>query len=480
MLYDNQKTIRQIAKIKKNGRYPVGTILVAAIALLFGVPHTSHADCKTYYVSPTGKWSNTGAIDSPMVNIWSAAKKLQPCDTLYLRGGIYQQFAIYVGNSGTADAPINIRAYPNESPIFDGTGLNITEYTHFFALGGQYIKLSGLELRNGGMGVRIFGKHNTVSNMNIHHVQAHGIITSGDFSTIENNTVSQAVLQNSDESLTMRGLTRTVTWACALGAYIDRNKYGIIKNLIMRGNTVHDSWGEGIHTFQVDGALVENNIVYNTWATNYYIASSYNVLFRNNLGYYTPDNATGKISSALFLADEASLNPNSANNVIINNIFYNAEVRAFPWSMRTGEGLTNVLFANNTIVNGTLLTGNYAKASVIKNNIIFRNDGGILSKIPYKDGLTFSNNLWSMTPPPNAQGAGDVISDPKFITPIKPFSITIGGEIKRADFALSSTSPAVGKGAEVYSVTSNYLVTSPKVLDIGAYITTPPFSYNSQ
>jgi hypothetical protein len=472
MLYSNQKSLRCIVNNRKRGHLQVASILFAATASLLSAPHTTHAECNTYYVSTNGNDANPGSITKPMLSIHQAAKKLAPCDTLYVRGGIYKQFGIWVSNNGTESAPIRILAYPNEYPILDGTGLTMQKYSDFIDLPGQYIILSGLELRNGKRGVWIIGNHNTVSNMNIHDVQQQGIFTTADFSTIENNTVSFTALENRDSP--------NKSWAFGIGSFLGYDKSDIVNNMIIRGNTIHDIWGEGIQTFQSDGAIVENNIVYDCWARNYYITASYNLLFRNNLAYNTPNNAVGRRSEGITFADEAPLNPVSSNNIIINNMFYNADFNAYSWTIIPGTGLTNVLIANNTIVNGKLMTGKINKTSVFQNNIFYRNDGGEVASVPNSDGLTFNNNLWSSPPPPNVSGNGDTIGDPKLaLTDVAiPARSAIPGQFTTANFALPFDSAVIGKGKAVYAVNNNWLVTSKSIaINIGAYTSNPPISY---
>jgi hypothetical protein len=46
-------------------------------------------------------------------------RQLKAGDTLYLRGGIYYE-SVYLTQSGTAQSPIVIAAYPGELPVLDG------------------------------------------------------------------------------------------------------------------------------------------------------------------------------------------------------------------------------------------------------------------------------------------------------------------------------------------------------------------------
>jgi parallel beta-helix repeat protein len=475
MLYRNSKTINHIVKNNKNGHLPVATIVIAAVASLLGVPPVAQAACNTYYVSTTGQDTNSGDIAHPWLSIYYSANKLAPCDTLYVRGGTYSQAKIWVSKSGTATQPIKIMAYPNEFPILDlsGSSLVMGQYDAFITLGGQYIQLSGFELRNGIQGVNLYGPNNQVANMNVHHMSGNGITAMGDFSIVENNTVWLTGLAKYNALLT----GTTLNWGTGITAARDPIN-GITDHAILRGNTVHDHYGEGLSTYEANGTIIENNTVYNNWAQNTYISDSSNVIFRNNLVYNTPNNGLIKggtlLPSGVLLGDEVSSKPRSTNNIVVNNMFLNADIVAFQWTQVPGSGLVNALIANNTIINGTIKTGTINQGSTIQNNIFFTNKGIMLANIPTRSGLKLSNNLWSANPPPNAMGTGDVLDNPKLAL----VGVVQPGQLTKCYFAVSSSSPAIGKGAAIYGITDDYLITSKSaVLNIGAYLANPPIQY---
>ena len=90
-------------------------------SVVYTLSSTSTAG-NSYYMSTTGSDSNTGSITSPWKTIASASAKLKPGDTLYVRGGTYTGQGGYIWNSvsGTSTAPITLKAYPGETPVFDG------------------------------------------------------------------------------------------------------------------------------------------------------------------------------------------------------------------------------------------------------------------------------------------------------------------------------------------------------------------------
>jgi hypothetical protein len=77
-------------------------------------------DGSRYFVDPaSGADSNDGSVAEPWRTMQFAVGRLDPGDTLYLRGGVYFE-TVYLTRSGTAESPITISAYPGELPILDG------------------------------------------------------------------------------------------------------------------------------------------------------------------------------------------------------------------------------------------------------------------------------------------------------------------------------------------------------------------------
>ncbi len=445
--------------------HPSSFATIVFFSIFFTISHTTQA-CNTYYVSTTGSDSNPGSIDQPWLTIQkAAATSLKPCDTVYVRGGVYTDYNL-IFPSGTKRQPITISAYPGESPVLDGTGLNIDQWTAFFNLLGSYIQVSGFELRNGGVGVYLHGPHNTVSNMNIHGVLQNGILAKGDYSVVKNNTVSYAS-QSFRQNLTSYGSS---------GISSARDPVdGITDSAILEGNTVFAVWGEGLSAYEANGTIIDGNTIYDNLASNTYISDASNVIFRDNLVYTTSlsNSLFGNPAPLLSLADELTSKPRSSNNVIINNMFLNGNVSAFSWTLVSGSGLTSAVIANNTLVNGQLATGPINTASFIENNIVYRNDGEVLGNPAPSTGITFSHNLWSPSPPWNASGNGDIIADPK----LSLAGAVESGQVTQNYFLISSNSPAISKGIAINAVTDNYLVTNNGPINIGAYITKPPFKY---
>jgi hypothetical protein len=325
---------------------------------------------------------------------------------------------------------------------------------------GSHIVMSGFEVKNTipdnhAAGVRLEGHHNTISGFDVHHTFQNGVLVRGDYGIVEDSKVWQASRNNVDGS-------SPTGWASGLSVARDPVD-GITDHAIMRRNTVYNNWGEGFSTFEANGTLMEDCIVYDNWQVNVYISDARNVIFQRNLVYNTPDNAVGRQGGGLWLADEVASKPRSENNAVINNLFLDTgSASLFGWTIVSGSGLTNALFANNTLVNTSVETGSINSSTRIINNI-FTGGGGV----PSAAGITFSNNLWQGTRPANAVGAGDVLGDPLLVA---TGAVTPGG-LSPNYFRLSSAaSPAINKATVLSAVTEDYFRTTRGTSpDIGAH-----------
>ena len=72
-----------------------------------------------YVSSERGEDSNPGTRDKPLATFQAAVSKLQPGDTLFVRGGTYRETVTFP-RSGTAEKPITVKAYAGEKVIVTG------------------------------------------------------------------------------------------------------------------------------------------------------------------------------------------------------------------------------------------------------------------------------------------------------------------------------------------------------------------------
>ena len=89
------------------------TIITAVVVIAGG------AQAADFYVGPAGDDTHPGTEAQPLATIQAAVNKLQPGDTLLIRGGTYRETVTFP-RSGTADKPITLKPYRDEKVIVSG------------------------------------------------------------------------------------------------------------------------------------------------------------------------------------------------------------------------------------------------------------------------------------------------------------------------------------------------------------------------
>jgi hypothetical protein len=120
---------------------------------------------ETYYVSPDGNDNYSGSRDNPFASIQEGHDRVQPGDTLYLRGGTYYPSArTNFTKDGGTDSYYVVLSFPGELPIIDGENIpdgniNHGSTTTWAFNNANYWKIIGpIKLTNGrGAGVYIEG-----------------------------------------------------------------------------------------------------------------------------------------------------------------------------------------------------------------------------------------------------------------------------------------------------------------------------------
>jgi parallel beta-helix repeat protein len=442
-------------------------ILVCLLCIMFSF-QTSYA--YTYYVATNGLDTRTPTearnISTPWRTLAASVNKLAAGDILLVRGGTYIE-KVWLNNSGTASLPITVSAYTGEFPVIDGNGtLPVGDWDGLLGLRGNYLHVSGLEVRNTiagnhAVGVYLIGHDNTISGLNVHNIYYNGILINGDNCIVEDCQLWESCRVNLNGTQT--------SWPSGLTAARD-GVDGITSNAIMRRNIVHNNWGEGFSTYQANGTIMRDNTVYDNWAMNIYVSDATNVTVERNIVYNTTSySPRGGVLHGITLADEISNGgtiPHSANMTIINNFLYRATISAHSWNEAAAGpvGLTNVRIAYNTVVNGTLSTAaSNNTGSQIRNNIFTISTG---HSVPTSTGITFSNNAWAATPPSTAAGTGDYVGNAQ----VAQTGPTGPGTLTTNFFKISSTSPVINHGIAMSGITTDYFgITRSNPPDIGGH-----------
>jgi len=399
-------------KMGRQTVHPLALSSIMLIVLLTGAIWSPlAATAATYYVATTGNDANPGTQAQPFRTIRKGLTVLRAGDTLYLRGGTYNE-GINAQNqtvpSGTSwSNAVTIAGYPGEdATLRDGINLyvptGLLQYVIFdnFILDGrpysalgpglQHIRFQNSEVKNNsgsGVGGGFQDRYLEYINLHVHH----------------------------------NGTDR-----------LDHGFYVCTKNTIIRDCDIHDNTGYGLQFFDSgnlhcgdDSAIYNNKIHHNHGDGGATINYSDNMQFYNNL-IYNNDNYGASFSYG-----------NSDNVQIYNNTIYNNGGSAL------GLG-SNCHGCESALTNAK-----------VRNNIFYghpfdgvRLEGGTT-------GVTYSNNLCS-----SLQNGCTVTGAPMFTNP--------GG----FDFTLQAGSPAIDAGISLSTVPTDFSGisrTQGTGYDIGAY-----------
>jgi hypothetical protein len=415
------------------------------------------ANAQTYYISPAGDDDNAGTIDAPWATFAKAETILGPGDTLYVRGGTYSEWLRLNTNSGTPTEPIVYMEYPGESVVIDGRDSLVTSggaYGLIHSGWMSYIYFYGFEIKNSNATGIYLGTGCLASGLTIHDCSGSGAIANGDSSIVENCHIYNVGMANYNGHIDSLNGDDDISpaWSPALMACRgsptgkDTTDYAII-----RGNVVHDAWGEGIDAFEARYATIEDNIVYDVYAVNLYLSDGGGHKVRRNLLYATKE-MPGRVKNnkpprgvGIYIYDERWSMTHLADT-ITNNMVMNTGRCLY-----IGEQSTGTLVANNTFVNSTYYANieiwspsynyNFVNNIIIQENSLpcvgFIEPGNVVS--------TFSCNLWSKGPHSSAMGTDDVVGDPL----LTKSGDATAGNLDSTYFMLSAGSPAIDAGTDV-------------------------------
>jgi hypothetical protein len=421
------------------------------------------------YVATNGSNNNSGTINKPLASIQEAINRAKAGDIIYLRGGVYKPTQqIWMGQSGKANARIVLQSYPGEKATIDGSaiaGIN-DDITNILAIGGQYIDVKGLEVRNSpSVGILTWrAKNIRILNNNVHHTQGTGIgmYESSDM-TANGNAVYRSNLANQKRNM-------KVIWGQGISS-------GRSTRVSVNQNRVYENYGEGIGCFLTSSCSATNNIVYDNYSVEMYLDNATNSLFARNLIYNTGNSGFFRNydgiwtpASGIQMANEAYETSNPLNyNSVRNNIVINSSDGFAYGNYQNGGGLKNTQILNNTFYGETNQLLSLArdaghKNSLFANNIFYQTNNKPMTLIDGSvSGIRFTDNLWfGGTPDKAVTSPQDIFANPLFVN---------GGGFKASDYKLKAASPAIDKGKTLSEVPFDYFGTKRPVngaYDIGA------------
>lgn len=382
------------------------TKIYFAVLLLSACLFTGQANVR--YLAANGSDSAGGLQASPWLTISHAVSQLQAGDTLYVRGGIYDEGEIWIrqryGMGGSNGRYLTIMAYKNEKPIFNNSQRGMI-------VNASYVRVQGLHFAN--------GKEMYTVNWDVR--SSHVIFIGNTFTgrpsyaavslTGDDHLVQDNTIQLDGNTLGTQGH----------GIYLMEGARNIV-----RRNRVSGMSGYGIHVYDehksedpagyqrvIQDALIEANVVYASLSR-----------------------------SGIIVGVGADGGPASARNIIVRqNQIYNCVGSGIV--VRGWSGIQNVQIDQNTVYN-TPDTGIYIDGQVdgvqVRNNILCQTNSRphIVAGSSVAHMLV-DNNLY-YPPPRQLTGTSDkhaIEADPLFL------------DAFAGRFSLRANSPAIDAGLDL-------------------------------
>ncbi|MEM7113098.1 MAG: hypothetical protein AAF614_11745 [Chloroflexota bacterium] len=237
-----------------------------------------------WYVSTNFHPDNDGSINSPwdLESVFWHRDEIQPGDTVWVRGGVYQDDFRSV-LTGTTEAPILVRAYPGERVIIDN---NSAEDDVTLDIDGAWTIYWGLEVMNSHTarysdesgsfpnlkrgGVTAEGLHTKLINLNVHDLGT----AVGFWKEVEEGEIHGSIIYNTGWQAPDRGHGHAIYTQNQLGTKC------------ISDNIMFNQFGYGLHAYgsssaHLKGFHVEGNVSFNNgsistagWAPDYLIGGA--------------------------------------------------------------------------------------------------------------------------------------------------------------------------------------------------------------
>jgi MYXO-CTERM domain-containing protein len=325
-------------------------------------------------------WLFSGALSAAMTEIAPGANlqaeidKLGPGDELVLQGGTYTLGAkLVIGVSGTAAAPIVIRAKDGETPVITrDESQNVINVEN-----AQYVSLIGLEITGGSHGIRLLSS----SFIAIERCHIHD---TGDVALSANIPGSQyqglRIVRNHIHHTNGTGE----------GMYLGCNQNACqMFDSLIEGNYIHHTnqagviQGDGIEIKQGSyGNIVRDNVIHDT---------NYPCL----LLYGTAGKAQNLVErNAMWRCGDHGIQV-EADAIVRNNLILSAAVDGIRNQNHQQMNVKDLEIVHNTIVNvGNAIRSDHIAGSVlIANNALYSQTGSALRVAGTLTGLVVSGNV---------------------------------------------------------------------------------------
>ncbi len=323
----------------------------------------------TFYVSKSGKDTNSGSFTAPWLTIQHAANSVTGGATVYVEAGVYGESVTFPA-SGTASNYITFASYPGQTATIDGTGLSVSGVQGLINIVNQsYITVNGFEIRNyttksaslTPAGIWITGAGSGVQLLNN---LVHNITTT---SEKNGNAFGIAVYGTASTPITNLTISGNQVYSLKTGQSESVNVDGNVTNFSITNNIVHDNDNIGIDAIGFEGVgptgsdqakygEISGNTVYNiSGKSNAGEGNSYDAdgLYCDGCAYVVFERNTIHNCDLNMEAASEHKGHDASYVTIRNNLFYDANavgVSIGGYAKSVG-GSDHVVVVNNTLYN---------------------------------------------------------------------------------------------------------------------------------
>lgn len=313
---------------------------------------------------------------TPSDNLQTAVNALAPGDILLLDSGTYllsSRFSIQ--KTGTASAPITIRATPGASPVitYVNNGQNVINVEN-----SAHVRLIGLEVTGGSHGVRILDSDFiTIDRCHIHHTADVGLSANVPGGTYEGLRLSRNHIHD--------------TGGTGEGMYLGCNDNGCrLLASVIEGNYIHHTNGAGVT--QGDGIELKEGSADNLIANNVIHDTGYPcVITYSAVGNGGPNTIEGNL---LWNCGDHAIQ-SAADAVIRNNIILGAVYDGIRCQPHQAGTPSNLEITHNTVLapaNNTIRISSITGSVVIANNAVYAAAGDAIRVDGDLSGVTIAGN----------------------------------------------------------------------------------------
>ena len=345
----------------KNKIFYLGVTLTCFFFLII---FTSQAYAANYYIATNGSDSSSGTLSQPWRTIDKANNNLTAGDTVYIRGGTYNQ-RINPQNSGTASQRITYTNYNNEEVYVTGQLYNIGAWVDV-----DYITIDGFKFDidwPNNAGVRYMdlrGNHIEILNCEI-------IPDQDPWATFDTGLRETGIVVSGEDILVQDCTIKNISLQC-VGLGTGSKRARVIDNEIT--NCMYNSIAVSYSHNEIAGHLIQGNILGgNIHEDGIQFNPSFDgaspTLETDNQGVYIKDNIIKG-------SGENGIDLKGAKYIVIDgNILFGST------GDNNGPVDGNDRIASRTIMHGS---GTNSEDVIIRNNVIYDNAGGIFHENGYR------------------------------------------------------------------------------------------------